>query len=185
MSVELLSIIATIGLAVIGFIVTYLNNLRLARRKERLDLVERRLNEFYGPLFVACVAADLGYKTLLKRLNRRTVFDPNDPLTKEQLQEWRSWIKLVVIPLDDIREQLILHNAHLIREDEMPDCLLRYVAHVYTYRAVLTNMDELDDNSHYEAPGDVLQEVYDYAVRSYRELKAAQLRLIGGKAGRS
>src|SRR5258708_26664818 len=116
MNVELLSIIATIGLALFGYFVTYLYNLRLARRKERLELIERRLNEFYGPLFVASVAADLGYKTLLSRLHRRTVFDPNDPPTKEQLQEWRSWIKLVLVPLDDIREQLILHNAHLIRE---------------------------------------------------------------------
>jgi hypothetical protein len=183
MNVELLSIIATIGLALFGYFVTYLYNLRLARRKERLELIERRLNEFYGPLFVASVAADLGYKTLLSRLHRRTVFDPNDPPTKEQLQEWRSWIKLVLVPLDDIREQLILHNAHLIRENEMPDCLMQFVAHVYTYRAVLTNWDEAD-NSRYEAPGDAPQELYDYAVQSYRELKAAQLSLIGVKIGR-
>src|SRR5258708_40120115 len=116
MSVELLSITATIGLALFGYFATYLNNLRLARRKERLDLIERRLNEFYGPLYVASVAADLGYRTLLNRLHRRTIFDPNDPPTEEQLQEWRSWIKLVLVPLDNIPEQLILHNAHLIRE---------------------------------------------------------------------
>jgi hypothetical protein len=134
MSLEIISIIATVGLAVLGYLVTYFNNLRLARRAEQLDLVERRLNQFYGPLFVASVAADIGYKTLLTRLKRQAVFDPADPPTEAQLKEWRSWIKLVLVPLDDLREQLILHNAHLIREDEMPDCLLRFVAHVYTYR---------------------------------------------------
>jgi hypothetical protein len=183
MTIELLSIIATVVLALLGYAITYLYNLRLVRRKERLELIERRIDEFYGPLFVASVAADLGYRTLLTRLHRRSVFDPEDPPTQEQLQEWRTWIKIVLVTLDDLREQLILHNAHLVREDEMPECLLRFVSHVYTYRALIVNWDELD-NSLYELNADVPQAIYDYAVRSYRELKAEQLQFIGAKQAR-
>jgi hypothetical protein len=57
-------------------------------------------------------------------------------------------------------------------------CLLRLVFHVHTYHAVIINWNQMGDAR------EVPQDVCEYAVRSYRELKAAQLRLTGGKVGR-
>jgi hypothetical protein len=41
--------ILTIVLAFIGYLATFLSARMLARRKDELDLVNKRLNEFYGP----------------------------------------------------------------------------------------------------------------------------------------
>ena len=39
----------------------------LARRRDKLDLVNKRLNEFYGPLYVASEAGNIAYRSLLNR----------------------------------------------------------------------------------------------------------------------
>ncbi|MFF2325577.1 MULTISPECIES: hypothetical protein [unclassified Streptomyces] len=42
--------IITVVLALSGYLVTYLNSLRLTPRQERLTRVNRQLSKFYGPL---------------------------------------------------------------------------------------------------------------------------------------
>jgi hypothetical protein len=42
--------LVTIAVAVIGYIGTYGNNLRLAQRERRLERINRQLAELYGPL---------------------------------------------------------------------------------------------------------------------------------------
>src|SRR5262249_59140004 len=133
--VQAISISVAVILAVAGYVATYLNSLRLARRTERLELVNARLDRLYGPLYVASETAVLAYQTLLRRLGRSSVFDANDPPSEEQVREWRTWVEAVLIPLDDLREKLLIGNAHLIPEAEMPECLLRYLAWIYTSRA--------------------------------------------------
>ncbi|MGP8224619.1 MAG: hypothetical protein ACLQGT_00540, partial [Terracidiphilus sp.] len=46
----------TILLAFIGYLATAWSARMLARRMDKLELVNRRLNEFYGPLYVASQA---------------------------------------------------------------------------------------------------------------------------------
>lgn len=43
----------TIILAFAGYLVTFMSTRMLARRQDKLRLVNMRLNEFYGPLYVA------------------------------------------------------------------------------------------------------------------------------------
>ena len=57
MSVEVTAITVTIVLAFIGYAATYVNDLRLARRKDRLDRVNRQLSELYGPLLALSTAS--------------------------------------------------------------------------------------------------------------------------------
>ncbi len=47
----MIAVVVTIGLAFVGYVVTYLNGLRLSQRQERLARVNRQLGEFYGPLY--------------------------------------------------------------------------------------------------------------------------------------
>jgi hypothetical protein len=75
-------------------------------------------------------------------------------------------------------EDLILRKAHLIRESEMPECLVRFVAHNAAYKAVLKKWAN-SDFSEYLSIIDFPNEIEDYASRSYQELKAEQVRLIG------
>ena len=45
--------VLTIVLAFAGYLVTFWSTRVMARRADRLRLVNQRLNEFYGPLYVA------------------------------------------------------------------------------------------------------------------------------------
>ena len=47
------------------------------------------------------------------------------------------WMTTIFTPLNDIREKVIIENAHLIIEERMPQCLLDFVTHVVGYKAVL------------------------------------------------
>ena len=59
--------VLTVLLAFIGYLATFLSARMLARRKDKLELVNRRLNEFYGPLYVASQAGNIAYRSLLKK----------------------------------------------------------------------------------------------------------------------
>ena len=133
---QIVSLSVAIVLALGGYAATYINNLRLARRSERLELVNWRLDRLYAPLYVASETALLAYQTLLLRLGRPYVFNADDLPTEEQVHEWRTWVDAALMPLDILRERIIVENAHLVREATMPDVLLGYLAWVYTYRAV-------------------------------------------------
>jgi len=86
----------------------------------------------------------------------------------------------VLMPLNEMKEQLILRNAYLIREAEIPECLLMFVAHSSAYKAVLKRWSDGDYSEHLsiiEFPEDL----DFYASTSYQELKAEQLRLLRRK----
>ncbi len=54
--------ILTVILAFAGYLITSLSAHMLARRRDKLDLVNKRLNEFYGPLYVASEAGNIAYR---------------------------------------------------------------------------------------------------------------------------
>ena len=47
--------VLTVVLAFAGYLMTFWSTRVMARRADRLRLVNQRLNEFYGPLYVACL----------------------------------------------------------------------------------------------------------------------------------
>lgn len=172
-------IIVTVLLAVAGYLFTYLYGQRRDRWEQQLALVNKQLEEFYGPLYIASQAGQIAYQALLTRLNRTSdIFGDPDPPSDEVLAEWRVWMRFVFTPINDLRERLILEKAHLIREDEVPNCLLQFVTHVSSYKAILYKWSVGNFEEHIaiiDFPG----ELGEYAARSYRELKSEQLRLVG------
>lgn len=177
MSLQLLSILVTIVLALIGLAVTYANQVKLARRKEYLDLVNLRLNEFYGPLYVSSTASEIAFDALRRKLGRNHVFANRAHPDETALREWKIWLTEVLMPLNDFREDLILRKSYLIREQEMPDCLLQFVAHNAAYKALLRKWKD-DDFSEFLSIIDYPIELNAYATRSYDELKREQMTLI-------
>lgn len=174
-----ISILVTVILASAGWLVTHRTNHNLARRKEKLELINKRLDDFYGPLYVSTKAGGIAYSALLKKLGRTDdIFAEGRKPTEQELSEWFIWMKNVFMPLNVIRERLIVDNAYLIREPEMPQCLLDFVTHVVGYCAILAKWEKGDLSEHYsiiEFP----PELDEYAARSYSELKKEQARLIG------
>jgi hypothetical protein len=165
--------VLTIVLAFAGYLVTFMFTHWMTRRADRLKQVNQRLNEFYGPLYVATVAGNIAYKALLEKQGKTTCH----PIRDEDLEEWVLWMKTIFMPLNDVRERIIIENAHLIVEEQMPQCLLDFVTHVVGYKALLLKWAEGDYTERRSMIG-WPPEFDVYVERSYKALKAEQTRLL-------
>jgi len=165
--------VLTIVLAFAGYLMTFLSTRMMARRADRLRLVNQRLNEFYGPLYVATVAGNIAYRSLLRKQGKTQCH----PILDSEMKEWVLWMRTIFMPLNDVREKIIIENAHLIVEEQMPQCLLDFVTHVVGYKALLSEWDEGDFTERRSTIG--WPPEFDlYVERSYQALKAEQTRLL-------
>ncbi len=169
----------TILLAFVGYLATAWSARMLARRKDKLELVNRRLNEFYGPLYIALQAGNIAYRSLLKKQGKTHSF----PILDSEMKEWMLWMNTVFMPLNDIREKIIIEKAYLIIEEQMPHCLLDFVTHVSGYKAVLAKWADGDYSERRSTIG-WPPEFDIYVERSYAALKAQQTRLLHGSLWR-
>ena len=165
--------ILTIIVAFAGYAFTFLSTHMLARRRDKLKLVNKRLNEFYGPLYVASEAGNIAYRSLLQKQGKTQ----SEPITDEDLKDWVLWIRTIFIPLNEIREKIIIEKAHLIIEEKMPQCLLDFVTHVVGYKAVLCKWADGDYSERRSTIG-WPPEFDVYVKTSYAHLKAEQMRLM-------
>ena len=172
--------IVTAAVAVIGYFLTYWNNLRLARHQAHLDLVNRRLNEFYGPLFIITRTISIAYQAQLSKSGKKQVYEEGPKLTPEEWEENYAWVVAVYAPLEQELSELIVHKAHLLREQTIPESLLTLVAHVSVTKALIHKWQKNDFSELYPAIDFPYAELTAYAETSYTELKSEQLRLLGG-----
>jgi hypothetical protein len=172
--------VLTIVLAFAGYLTTFWSTRMMARRADRLRLVNQRLNEFYGPLYVATVAGRIAYRSLLKKQGKAQSF----PILDSEMKEWMLWMTTIFMPLNDVREKVIIEKAHLIVEEQMPRCLMDFVTHVVGYKAVLAKWAEGDYSERRSTIG--WPPEFDlYVERSYQLLKAEQTRLLSNAAWRA
>ena len=169
----------TILLAFVGYLATAWSARMLARRKDKLEQVNRRLNEFYGPLYVASQAGNIAYRSLLRKQGKSQSF----PILDSEMKEWMLWMTTIFMPLNDVREKIIIEKAYLIVEEQMPQCLLDFVTHVVGYKAVLAKWAEGDYSERRSTIG-WPPEFDVYVERSYAALKAQQTRLLHGSLRR-
>lgn len=183
------TLVVTVTLAFIGYIVKYLHDVAVARRKDRLERVNLQLRNLYGPLYALDRATRIAWEAFSKRYPD---IDPHPrdfnsrPLstTKEGLVEWRLWMSEVFMPFNLKTEKLIVENADLIIENEMPTCLLQLVAHIVTYKPVIKKWQS-DDYSEYLSMADFPTDLRQYLESSYSKLKNEQAVLIGKLKGNS
>ncbi|MGA2672485.1 MAG: hypothetical protein ABSE99_04585 [Terracidiphilus sp.] len=171
--------VLTIILAFAGYLVTFMSTRMMARRADMLRLVNKRLNEFYGPLYVASQAGHIAYRSLLKKQGKTQ----SEPILDEEMNEWVLWMTTIFMPLNDVREKIIIEKAYLIVEEQMPRCLLEFVTHVVGYKAVLAKWAEGDYSERRSTIG-WPPEFDAYVTRSYKALKAEQTRLLHNFAWR-
>jgi hypothetical protein len=151
----------------------------LARRQDKLRLVNMRLYEFYGPLYVASQAGNIAYRSLLKKQGKTQ----SEPILDSEMKEWVLWMTTIFMPLNDVREKIIIEKAYLIVEEQMPQCLLDFVTHVVGYKAVLSKWAEGDYSERRSTIG--WPPEFDLYVRhSYQALKAEQTRLLHNSISR-
>lgn len=183
MSKEALAIVVTIGLAFAGYAATYLNARTLARRREALDLVNDQINEFYGPLFIVSTVGSIEYRALIQKMGRESDGDLERPLSPDEFREWRIWMTEVFMPMNEWCEKLLLEHAYLVRERELPECIIRFFTHVAGYKAVLKKWADGDISEQFSII-DFPSDLREYAAEAYRALKDEQLRLVGLAKGR-
>lgn len=181
MNVETLASLGAIGVALVGFIVTYAMSLRLAVRKDQLDRVDRQLRDLYGPLFSLNRASGEVYRAFRQewRTGVQGYWSNPVPPTEAEAAAWRLWMVEVFFPLISRMKDLVIWHADLIDETEMPPCLLELVTHVSTYQAVLRAWQDGDHSRHTSMLPYPRKTITEYLERRYAELKERQAELLG------
>jgi len=183
MNIDIASLIITIVLAFIGYLVTYLNNLRLSQRTERLERINRQLGELYGPLFALTQSSDRAWKAFReKHRPGQAYFGEGEPPSEEDLKVWRLWMSTVFMPINLRMYELVLSKSDLLIESQMPQCLLDMCAHVTAYQTVARKWENKDFSEHTSLIGYPSQELMIYTTQSFVTLKAEQERLIRQKS---
>jgi hypothetical protein len=190
---EVLALVGVV-VAVIGYFIKYVTDLRLEQRNDRLERINRQLSEFYGPLLALTQSSGESWQAFRKRYRppgSESFWKSDPPPTREDAVAWRLWMTTVFMPVHQRMMELVLERADLIEEPEMPACLLALCAHVNGYQAILKQWEtgeisiaREDNISVVNFPG---QELADYAAAAFGRLKAEQADLLGstGKVDRS
>lgn len=89
-------------------------------------------------------------------------------------------MSLVFMPINLRIYEAIVSNTHLLLEEEMPDILLDFCAHVEAYRVVLKQWQDNDFSEHVSVVN-YPAEILDYAKRCFTTLRKEQAELLGVK----
>jgi hypothetical protein len=166
--------------AVLGFTFAYVNSLRLARRNDCLERINKQLSDFYGPLLALSSASEASWEIFTRKYRSewKSFWRHDPPPTPEETAPWRLWMSVVVMPLNRKMSDVIVSKADLIDETDVPSPLLDLCAHVAAYETVLKRWEAKDYSEHRSPlnfPGAALHE---YVSSSFARLKLEQQRLL-------
>ena len=179
----LVTTVVTILLALIGYLVTYVNNLRLAQRDQRLQRVNRQLGELYGPLY-GLIDAETAVFKVFRSIVRpgKHFFSEEDPPGEADLAAWRLWMSTVFAPINNRMYELVLSKSDLLIETEVPQCFRDLCAHVVGYQMVMKKWETGDYSEHLSLILFPREELLAYVTNSFNALKREQARLLGKTA---
>ena len=146
---------------VVGWWVTQRNSRENERRKASLELVNRQLSEFYAPMFISCVAGRTAYLTLLQKIRIGAddqIFGEGKEPLKPQIDEWMLWMEHVFMPLNDIREKIVLEKFHLVLPEDREhtsSVAEQIISHVCWCRAMVAKWKKEKDT-----PGFAYKDLY-------------------------
>jgi len=171
--------VITIGIAVLGYLAKYINDIVMANRKDKLERINRQLKEFYGPLLSLVSSSDVSWIKFrgTYRKDIRSYFDDSNPPSEEEKEIWRNWMQTVFNPINERIYEVIIKNGDLIIEDKFPDCFRELCAHVETYRPVMKKW-EANDYTEHVALLNYPVNLKKHVEERYAELKATQNKLI-------
>jgi hypothetical protein len=179
----LITTVVTIGLAFTGYLVTYLNGLRLAQRAQRLDRISKQLGELYGPLYGLTDAETAVWRVFRSNVRPGThFFDADDPPTEADLEAWRLWMTTVFAPINNRMYELVLTKSDLLIETEMPQCLRDLCAHVVGYQLVMRKWEGGDYSAQMSFLPFPQADLLTYVATSYNALKTEQAHLLGKRS---
>ncbi len=188
----MIAIFVPLFIAFSGFIAKYINDLRIAQRKDNLERVNQQLRDLYGPLFSLIKASTITWEAFREKYCTRDDFQVDinvlkvgglrrgiSPQSEETQSIWRHWMQNVFMPLNIQMVQLIIDHSDLLEEEEMPECLQLLSAHVYGYKGIQAAWQNKDYSEHMSLTSFPIMELLPYIESSYSNLKARQARLLG------
>jgi hypothetical protein len=168
----------SILLALAGYIVTYLNNLRLAKRKDKLDRINKQLGDFYGPLYSLMKSNEKAWQSFREKYKPGgSFFDTKNPPNHEEITAWRHYMKVVFMPANDKIYDIIVSKSDLLIEDDMPACLLELISHIVVYKAVIKNWD-ISDSKENTSIINFPIDAQEYIFKAFEKLKREQYKLL-------
>jgi hypothetical protein len=170
------TLVVTILLALFGYLATYVYNLRLAQRKDRLDRVNRQLGELYGPMLGMTRASEIAWNAFRQRYrpNEKSFWGGKSPPSKEEALIYRIWFSHVFMPINSRIYELILTKSDLLIESDINDSLLQFCAHVAAYQAVLKRWESNDFTENTSLVHHPREALSKYLHESFRSLKEEQ-----------
>lgn len=170
----------TIILAFAGYFVKYINDIVISRRKDRLDRINLQLKNLYGILYAVDQSSSIVWNAFRSKYRVRIPYFATDsPPTKEEEEIWRLWILEVFMPLNLIMEKAIIENSDLIIENEMPQCLLKLIAHISAYKPVIKKWQNGDFSEHLSMTGFPKEDLRPYIEKSYFNLRQERAAILG------
>ncbi len=175
----IITTITTVLLVFIGYFLKYFNDLKIARRKDKLNRINRQLKELYGPLLTLTSSSNATWKEFRKKYRKDTegYFDEKNPPTEEEKEIWRNWISSVFYPNTEKIFNLIIKNGDLIIENEFPKPLKKLCSHFESYKPVINKWGREDYSEHISLIKYPF-EIDKYALYGYQLLKTEQQKLI-------
>jgi hypothetical protein len=176
----LLTLSGGIVAAVLGSVFKYFYDLRIARRKDRLDRVNLQLRLLYGPLYATDLAAREAWLAFRRkcRPNVDSFWHDSPPPTSQEAAEWRVWTTDVFMPLNERMERTIVENADLLPGSTIPVALLTMCAHVAAYKAIRKKWSAGNFSEHNSPIQYPWQEFRAHVTSTFQELKEEQAVLL-------
>lgn len=179
MLAAVIAAIATVAAAIITYALTYYFNRRQSLWEKRLERTNAQLKQLYGPLLSLAESADRIWEVFSQRYG-----GGREGIIREEGGDvWISWITDVFQPPNNKMMDIIFEHADLLVEDEIPQPLLDFSAHVAGYGVLIKRWQKGDKTDMYSGmnwpPG-----LLDYLRQSFVNLKAEQ-RLLLDKTSRA
>jgi hypothetical protein len=176
-----ITLAVSIILAGAGYLATYVINLRLARRKDRLDRINRQLSDFYGPLHALIEASNRAWAELLIKIGNP--ISERMTFSAETITTWRLWMNHVFMPLNRQMMTIVVQHADLIVDGDFPKCLEDLCAHIVCYEPVIERWKQADfDSLEVQDNASVIDfphaQLKSYVESCYSSLKREQADLL-------
>ncbi|MCL2327689.1 MAG: hypothetical protein FWC39_04140 [Bacteroidetes bacterium] len=174
-TIALISLAVTILLAITSYLFKYFYELNVQRHNNNLKLINERLENFYGPLYILSMVGKTSYETLLKVLKKEDDPDLQNPLSEQEKLEWIIWVKEVFHKNNLEIEKIIINKAYLIIEESVPQCLIDFVTHI-SYNKILLKKWDNNNFEQIHCLIDFPVDFDEYVYNSYRRLTSEQLK---------
>ncbi|MEV1246765.1 hypothetical protein [Nonomuraea sp. NPDC049750] len=189
MNTALITATASILAVGIGFLLTHWSTARNNRHRDQLARVQTQLSQLYGPMYAMTQSNGIAYRAMRDRYDPEGLFDQRTPESMEQIDKnqreiYRLWMTSVLQPTSRKVCDLLLAHAHLLLDEAMPECAMKYFTHVRGYEVVLAQW-EAGEYAELFSLVPYPQEFTDYVAESFKTLQAQQSQLLANRRSRT